>query len=300
MSDDISLSLEEIKQLKSIEQNNHQLCSLSSYVIQEPIGRGQFSTAYRAYCKFIGRDVALKKISLWNMVDSKSRQDCVKEAHLLQKLNHRYIIGYLAAFIEGSELNIALELADAGDLSKMINCFSNLGYLMPEKTIWKCVLQISSGIDYMHAQKIMHRDIKPANVFLNSKNGVKLGDLGIARYFSPETSIVHSFLGTPYYMSPERIQEQGYDFKSDIWSFGCLIYEMAALQSPFHSRQMNLSHIYQRIENVNYPPIPADLYSDELRGLIRVCLEKEMKKRPDSKQVHAIAEEMWHEFNKSS
>jgi NIMA (never in mitosis gene a)-related kinase len=80
---------------------------------------------------------------------------------------------------------------------------------------------------------VLHRDLKPANVFLDANNNVKLGDFGLARVLSHETSFAKTFVGTPYYMSPEQMNNMSYNEKSDIWSMGCLLYELCALRPPF-------------------------------------------------------------------
>ena len=94
--------------------------------------------------------------------------------------------------------------------------------LLPEKVICKYFVQVCAALDHMHDRRVMHRDIKPDNVFITIDGVVKLGDLGLGRYMSSCTNVAHSVLGTPYYMAPERMSEDGYDFKSDIWSMGCV------------------------------------------------------------------------------
>ncbi|KAH8088794.1 serine/threonine kinase [Aureococcus anophagefferens] len=232
------------------------------YELIKPIGKGKFAVVYRARRIADDELVALKKIA----VDSMDHRGKVPEVRLLQSLHHPNIIRYLDSLIEGDELVIVFEWAAAGDLKRQIRKAVERKQGFEERVIWKYFSQICDALAHMHEQRILHRDLKPANVFLTLNGTVKVGDLGLGRMMSEHTFEAHSKVGTPLYMSPEVLRGDGYDWKSDVWSLGCVLYELAMLRSPFKAEGLNLYSLFQKISKADYEPLP-DTYSAPLRDL---------------------------------
>jgi len=266
--------------------------TLAAYDMEraELIGRGKFSVVHRTRRRLDAKQVALKKIQVFEMMDSKCRNECLNEIKLLQSLGHPNIVQYLDAFIEDNELHVAMELAERGDLGGLIKQAATAGAPLAEAQVWIYFAQVADALRYMHSQRVMHRDIKPANVFIMDSGVLKLGDLGLGRYFSSKTNMVHSTVGTPFYMSPECIQGSYYDWKSDIWSLGCLLYELATLRSPFFMEGLNYYTLGKKINKRAFEPI-SELYSLELRTLVDQMIQVDPKNRLDTEAVHAAAQQ---------
>lgn len=137
---------------------------------------------------------------------------------------------------EQAKIFIIMEYCENGDISQIIKKCRQKKDFIGEDVIWKLFTQIALALYQCHKRKegmILHRDLKPGNIFLDGGNNVKLGDFGLSRVLSKESVYATTNVGTPYYMSPEQINEQKYNDKSDIWALGCIIFEMAALKPPF-------------------------------------------------------------------
>lgn len=264
--------------------------AIDGYEIIKAIGKGKFAIVYRAKRLVDGTIVALKKILIENM-DAKARNKCLKEVRLLQSLNHPNIVAYLDSFIEGNELIIVFEWAESGDLKRQVRKAQERQVRFEERVIWKYFAQMCEAIRHMHERRIMHRDLKPANIFLTLNGTVKVGDLGLGREMSEHTVEAHSKVGTPLYMSPEVLRGDGYDFRSDIWSVGCLLYELAMLKSPFKAEGLNLYSLFQKISKADYQPLPEH-YSQELRDLAYSMINIDPNCRPNINEVCAKATAM--------
>jgi len=159
----------------------------------------------------------------------------LKEAKVLEILNHPNIVHFREVYkTKKGVLCIVMEYADNGDLDMAIksrkadNNDGEAKYYTEAEAI-DIFTQICLALKHTHDKKILHRDLKSQNIFLTKRGIVKLGDFGIARVLSHTKSAAKTVVGTPYYLSPEIIMNKAYNFKSDIWSLGVLLYEMSAL-----------------------------------------------------------------------
>lgn len=125
--------------------------------------------------------------------------------------------------------------------------------------------------------KVLHRDLKPGNVFFDAEENVKLGDFGLSRMMNDESVFAFTHVGTPYYMSPELIQESRYNDRTDIWSAGCVMYELLSLRAPFEAT--NQIQLAQKIKLGKFERIPY-LYSEELSQVVSCMINVDQAKRP--------------------
>eukprot|EP00930_Biecheleria_cincta_P028611 TRINITY_DN19973_c0_g2_i2.p1 TRINITY_DN19973_c0_g2~~TRINITY_DN19973_c0_g2_i2.p1 ORF type:complete len:863 (+),score=214.30 TRINITY_DN19973_c0_g2_i2:123-2711(+) len=230
---------------------------IQGYEIMKSLGKGKFSIVYMAKRHSDKLLCALKKINIFDMMVPKQRDKCLKEVRLLQSLDHPNIVKFLDSFIDQNELLIIVEWAEKGDLKRLIRKAVANETSLTEDEIWMYSRQLAGALDHMHSKRIMHRDIKPANIFIKKDGSLQLGDLGLGRFFSSHTLEAFSKVGTPLYMSPEVLHGAGYDMRSDVWSLGCVFYELVMLRAPFKSdQQLSLYDLFVRISKGQYPPLP--------------------------------------------
>ena len=213
----------------------------------------------------------------------KERENALNEVRILASISHKNVIGYKEAFYDESTVSlcIVLEYADGGDLLKKIEEHKRNGTFFNETEIWSFFLGMLKGVHSLHEGGIVHRDIKAANVFLNKQGEIKLGDLNVSKVCQAG-ALMFTQTGTPYYACPEVWQDKPYDSRSDIWSLGCILYEMCALRPPFMAKDMR--GLYNKVVKGVFPSIPC-WYSDDIANVISLCLQVAPLKRPTAEQL---------------
>ncbi|CAG8641766.1 10256_t:CDS:2, partial [Acaulospora morrowiae] len=273
---------------------------MENYEPLEIIGTGSFGLIRKVRRKSDGKILARKEIDYRCMCD-KEKQQLVSEVNIVRELKHPNIVRYYDRYVDNENymIYIIMEYCEGGDLSSLIKKCRREGNYLPEDSIWFFFTQILSALHECHYgygnsksdspqtkhTTILHRDIKPDNVFLDSNNNIKLGDFGLSRTLNPERELARTYVGTPFYMSPELITKSLYDVKSDIWALGCLLYELCALQRPFQA--ISPSELVSKVRKGKIPPLPSQ-YSEELNRVIKAMLDIDPVNRPNTTEFFKL------------
>lgn len=254
----------------------------NDYTFKERLGQGTFGEVFRVTSKTKPHLKLVIKIIPTSLLSEFEKLEAKQEASILSLFESPYITKYYESFIDSNNLYIIMEYCDGGDLKKYIKRHEkNKTHYIPEDKIWKMFIEICLGLNELHTRNILHRDLKTMNIFLTADERIKLGDLGVAKVLD-NTEFARTFVGAPYYLSPEICAEKPYNTKSDIWSLGCILYELMTFTLPFTSK--NMGGLFLKIMKGKYPSLPK-VYSKEIRKLNSILLEKNPYKRPSVRDI---------------
>jgi NIMA (never in mitosis gene a)-related kinase len=207
------------------------------YNILEEVGRGSYGSVYKAKHKTSGKLYAIKRIGVTRC--SHYEKNCIlNEMRVLSTHRCTFIVAFKSAYFLDNAVHIVTEFAINGDLHKLFQTSKQAGKRLDENQIWNFFLQLCVAVDYLHKIKVIHRDLKPANVFLDGNSNIKLGDVGVAKIMRSYMMYGQTQVGTPLYMSPEVLKRERYDTRTDVWSLGCILYEMMSLTPAFVCQNM--------------------------------------------------------------
>lgn len=249
--------------------------SANQFEVYEEIGKGGFGVVYKALDKVTKCPVAIKQIDLESTDDIDSLQ---KEIKILSQCKLKQITQYFGCFVKGYKLWIIMELLDGGSCLDML-----VAGPIREKYIAVLFKELLIALDYLHSNGKIHRDIKAANILLNSQGDVKIADFGVSTQLSNNLSRRNTFVGSPYWMSPEVILEEEYNFKADIWSLGITAIELATGKPPL-SNIPPMKALFKIPEN-DPPILEGQEFSQDFKQFVALCLQKSPQNRPSAKRL---------------
>jgi serine/threonine-protein kinase len=254
---------------------------LGRYEVKSLLGSGGMGSVYRAVDSALDREVAIKALAKTFHGDSGSLKRFEREARLLASLNHPNVAAIYGFEVLDGAPYLVLEKVEGETLAQRLK----RGPLPPKEAL-KVALQIADGLAEAHEKGVVHRDLKPSNVMLASGGRVKLVDFGLAKTSTrraPEDASTHltasgEVVGTAPYMSPEQIHGETVDGRTDVWSFGCVFYEILAGRAAFVGRSAHEIAASVLRDEPDWSALPSSV-SDATRRLLERCLRKDPRAR---------------------
>lgn len=257
----------------------------------KPLGTGNYGIVYLAYDDDKEMNVALKE----QVILKPDIEQLTKECKILTKCNHPNIVPCLGLQVRHQKIYIEMEYMDIGSLERIVQFKQPLD----EKIVQYIGFEILKGLHYLHKVKhIAHRDIKPANILVNSKGDIKISDFGISAEMEKTDAQMKTWIGTKFYMSPERMDSEIYDVRSDIWSLGLVLWTLSIGIFPYFQNDPfsgNIDFLKARKMIVDGPlPDFSQHFSNEYKDFLSRCLRKNHKDRKYAKDL------LKHPFMKSA
>eukprot|EP01107_Rhizomastix_libera_P012711 TRINITY_DN3269_c0_g1_i2.p1 TRINITY_DN3269_c0_g1~~TRINITY_DN3269_c0_g1_i2.p1 ORF type:complete len:382 (-),score=92.48 TRINITY_DN3269_c0_g1_i2:131-1276(-) len=252
----------------------------NSFQFLNKIGEGSFGTVWRAEFIKTGKIYAIKKVAI-----SEVKEELINEVEIMRHLSHQNIVKFYGSWKQKKFLHLVMEYCEAKSVGEIMQ---RIGSPLKERQIAVICNHALRGLKYLHSKRCLHRDIKCGNILLDSNGVAKLCDFGVSGRMTETQKRRHTMIGTPFWMAPEVIQDEGYNEKADLWSLGITAIEMAEGQPP-HFEQNPMRVVF--MIPVWDPPTLSEpsLWSPQFNSFLSACLIKSPEKRSSAAELQSNA-----------
>ncbi|KAJ1808541.1 Protein kinase C signaling pathway involved MAPKK protein, partial [Coemansia sp. RSA 2599] len=256
--------------------------------VMRKLGEGSVGTVHKVEYLPTRKIMARKLMAVYP--DETNHKQIVRELKLLKQCQSPYIVKFYGAYYssddDGQSIAICMEYCEGGSLESVYKRVARMNAQIGENVLGKVAVAVLNGLVHLHSYRVIHRDVKPSNILVTGRGEIKLCDFGVSGELVD--SIAQTFVGTSYYMAPERIQGDRYAVQSDVWSLGLTLIEVSQNQFPFPPPghpQLSVIELLEYIIHMPVPEMSPDRFSKECCDFVRRCLIKEPSRRPTPSQL---------------